>query len=148
MSQIGYRPSGLGRSFLVLLALLATSCQTDSKSQVIGSSGVSQAALRSVQTRAFETTDRDLIFRGIISTLQDLGFVIDKVDADLGTVSATKLSGYQVRMTVTARLLGMTRVAVRASAQYNTEAMSEASPYQQFFSALEKAVFLASNDID
>jgi len=29
--------------------------------------------------------------RTIIATLQDLGFVVDKADADLGSVSATKL---------------------------------------------------------
>lgn len=81
-------------------------------------------------------------------TLQDFGFVADKVDDSLGMVSATKLSGYAMRMTVTIRPRGATQLAVRASAQYNLVAVSDAAPYQQFFSALEKAMFLTANEID
>ena len=59
----------------------------------------SALALRSFQQRAFDTTDREKTLRTVISTLQDLSFVVDKADLELGTVSATKLSGYQLRMT-------------------------------------------------
>ena len=108
----------------------------------------SQVALRAVQTRAFDTTDINRTLRTVIATLQDLGFVVDKADDDLGTVSATKLSGYAMRMTVTVRSRGKSQTAVRASAQYNLSAVSDAKPYQQFFSALEKAMFLKANEVD
>ena len=52
----------------------------------------SQVQLRSIQTRAFDTTDREKTLRTVMATLQDLGFVIDQADSILGTVTATKLN--------------------------------------------------------
>lgn len=110
--------------------------------------GQSAVALRSFQQRAFDTGDVEKTLRTVISTLQDLGFVIDKADLDLGTVSATKLSGYQLRMTVTARPRGSTQVLVRANAQYMDKAIEDPKPYQDFFVALEKAMFLTAHQVD
>jgi len=129
------------------LALGLIACQTDSKQQVLATDR-SQVELRSVQTRAFDTTDKNHTVRTVIATLQDLGFVIDKADEQLGTISATKLAGYAMRMTVTVRPKSSSQTAVRASAQYNLLAVSDAQPYQQFFAALEKAMFLAANEVD
>lgn len=132
---------------LMLVGAGVAACQTDSRDQVMATSS-SQVALRAVQTRAFDTTDRNLTVRNVIATLQDLGFVIDKADQTLGMVSGTKLDGYSMRITVTVRPRGKTQTAVRASAQYNLEAVSAADPYQQFFNALEKAMFLTANEVD
>ena len=65
-----------------------------------------------------------------VSCLKDdmisrLGFVVDKADDDLGTVSATKLDTLLMRMTVTVRLRGKDQTIVRASAQYNLVAVSD-----------------------
>jgi hypothetical protein len=130
----------------VILGVLS-GCQTDSKQQIM-LTDKSQVELRAIETRAFDTTDKPLAVRNIISTLQDLGFVVDKVDDTLGTISGTKLSGYAMRMTVTVRPRGKSQLAVRASAQYNITAVSDPKPYQQFFAALEKAMFLTANDVD
>ena len=108
----------------------------------------SQVQLRSIQTRAFETTDKEKTLRTIMSTLQDLGFVIDKADATLGTVSATKLKYYALRMTVTVRPRGETQLLVRANAQYNVKPVTDPEPYQQFFTSLEKAMFLTAQQAD
>ncbi|MCW3476580.1 hypothetical protein [Limobrevibacterium gyesilva] len=135
------------RVLAALLVLLLAGCMTDSKEQVLAVDKT-QVALRAVQTRAFDTPDRGATFRAVMATLQDLGFVIDKADDALGTVSATKLAGYTLRMTVTVRPQGARRTTVRASGQYNLEAVSDAEPYQQFFAALEKAMFLTANQID
>lgn len=139
------------RIFRAAIALVAgfllVACQTDSRQQIL-STNKSQVELRAVQTRAFETVDRNLTLRTVIATLQDLGFIVDKADETLGAVSATKYSGYSLRMTVTVRPRGSTQTAVRASAQYNLSAVSEAEPYQQFFAALEKAMFLTANEVD
>lgn len=110
--------------------------------------GQSAVALRSFQQRAFDTNEVEKTLRTVISTLQDLSFVIDKADLDLGTVSATKLSGYQVRMTVTVRPRGATQVLVRANAQYMDKAIEDPKPYQDFFVALEKAMFLTAHQVD
>jgi len=83
-----------------------------------------------------------------MSTLQDLGFVIDKADSTLGTVSATKLNYYSLRMTVTVRPRGEKQLLVRANAQYNVQPITDPEPYQKFFTALEKAMFLAAHQAD
>lgn len=140
--SLAYR---IGIPLAVALALAA--CQTDSRQQVLLTTK-SQVELRSVQTRMFDTTERNRTVRTVIATLQDLGFVIDKADEALGTISGTKLSGYVMRMTVTVHPRGQTRTAVRASAQYNLDAVSDAAPYQQFFAALEKAMFLTAHQVD
>ena len=140
-------PVRTGPLLALLLLLALPACQTDSRQQVLFTDR-SQVELRSVQTRVFDTTDRNKTVRTVIATLQDLGFVIDKADEQLGTVSATKLSGYVMRMTVTVHERGTLRTAVRASAQYNLVAVSDAAPYQQFFAALEKAMFLTAHQVD
>jgi len=132
---------------LVSAVLLVTGCQTDSRQQALSTS-VSAVQLRSFQSRAFDTTDQAKTMRTTIATLQDLGFVIDKADATLGTVSATKLNGYALRMTVSVRPRGSTQLLVRGNAQYENVAVEDPQPYQQFFEALEKAMFLTAHEVD
>ena len=62
-------------------------------------------------------------------------------------MSATKLKGYALRMTVTVRPRGNTQMMVRASAQYNLKAVEDPEPYQQFFASLEKAMFLTAHNV-
>ena len=130
---------------LVLVPL--SGCQTDSREQALATSE-SQVALRQIQTRAFDTTDRDRMLRTIIATMQDLSFVVDKADATLGSVSGTKLDGYQLRMTVSVRPRGETQTLVRANAQYNITPVEDPEPYQQFFAALQKSLFLTAHAVD
>jgi hypothetical protein len=134
-------------AFGLISVLALAACQTDSRKQVLASTE-GQLALRQIQTRAFQTTDRDRMLRTVIATLQDLSFVVDKADATLGSVSGTKLDGYQLRMTVTVRPRGETQLLVRANAEYNLEAVDDPEPYQQFFAALEKSAFLTAHNVD
>lgn len=118
-----------------------------SREQILASSK-SQLELRSIQTRAFDTTDREKTLRTVIATLQDLGFVINHADNTLGSVSATKLDNYALRMTVTVRPRGTTQLLVRASAQFNLVQVDNPEPYQQFFAALGRAMFLEAQQVD
>ncbi len=127
--------------------LILSACQADSKQQVLAVTK-SQVELRSFQTRAFDTTDKEKTLRTVMATLQDLSFVLDKADATLGVVSATKLDGYRLRMTVTVRPRGETQLLIRANAQYNIIAVEDPEPYQQFFIALEKSMFLTAHEVD
>ena len=130
-----------------MLIIGGIGCQSSANKQILAT-GDSQVALRQIQTRAFDTTDKQNMLRTSIATLQDLGFVIDKADDELGPVSATKLDGYALRMTVSVRPRGETQLLVRANAQFNEKAVEDPEPYQQFFVALEKALFLEAHEVE
>lgn len=149
--QANHTPVGHGLSvrrcaLACVLAFTLAACEFSPPRPVL--EGESQVQLRSIQTRSFETDDKQQTLRTVIATLQDLGFVIDKADATLGAVSATKLDGYELRMTVTVRPRDPDSLLVRASAQYQMEPIDDPAPYQDFFTALEKSMFLAMHEID
>jgi hypothetical protein len=132
---------------LIILSLVFVGCATTTQERLLDSD-TSQLQLRSIQTRAFDTKDKVKTLRTVIATLQDLDFVIDKADSTLGIVSATKLENYFLRITVTVRPRGETQLLVRANAQYNVEPIKDPKLYQQFFTSLEKAMFLTAHDAD
>lgn len=134
--------------FLAACLTLITSCATTHDSRILGTDN--QVESRSMQTRSFDTSDRTIVIRNVISTLQDLSFVIDKADTELGTVSATRLyKGNKVRMTVTARPSSTKKsTIVRASAQYNLKPIENPKIYQDFFSSLSKSLFLSANAVE
>lgn len=136
------------RTLLVasLAAFFLAGCA--STNQRVLDSDQSQVQLRSIQTRAFDTTDKPKTIRAVIATLQDLGFVLDQADEVLGTVSGTKLKGYELRMTVSVRPGNAGKVLVRASGQYNLQPITDPISYQDFFAALEKAMFLQAQAVD
>ena len=130
--------------------VLLTGCQT-MKERVLDSSadGQTSVELRAIQSRSFDTADKPKTMRTVIATLQDLGFVVDKADLELGSVSATKLSGYALRMTVSVRPGASGKnMIVRANAQYNNMAVTDPKPYQDFFVSLQKSMFLTANNVD
>ena len=130
---------------LVIAVLLSGGCASQNSHVLSGGSAVE---LRSFQTRAFDTTDKHKMMRTTIAVLQDLGFIIDKTDEDLGMVTGTKLSGYQIRMTIIVKPRGEKQLAVRASAIYNNKPIEDPMPYQDFFTALEKGIFLTAHKVD
>jgi len=127
-------------------------CQSNSKDQILLTKK-SAVELRSFQSRAFDTTDRESVLRSAMATLQDLSFVIDKADFTLGSVTGTKFHKdgnrhVALKMTVSVRKRSPTQVLVRANAQYGVEAVEDAGPYQDFFNNLGKAMFLTAHEID
>lgn len=109
----------------------------------------SQVKLRSIQTRAFDTTDKKKMMQTVISTMQDLDFVIDKADLMLGSVTGSKFIGYAVvTMTVIVRPRGEKQLLVRANAQHGIKSVEDPGTYQDFFTALGKAMFLTAHQVD
>jgi hypothetical protein len=127
--------------------LLVAGCQTDARQQILAMDK-SQVALRAIQSKSFDTDNTSLTLRTVIATLQDLGFTVDKVDQELGLVGATKVGNYVIKMTITVRPRGDHQVIVRASAQHNLKAISDALPYQRFFDSLAQALFLEAHDVN
>ena len=137
------------RSFkkITLFFLILICCACAARQRNILEANGSQVRLRSMQSRVYDYTDRNRMLRTIIATLQDLGFVIDDADESLGTVSGTKRSGYSLRITVSIRPRGDMQLIVRSSARYNLQTVEDPEPYQQFFTALSKALFLEAQNI-
>ena len=136
----------MNRSFLSVVCLLGlAACATNNAAITDGGS---QVALRQMQTRQYETLDKRDTLRSIVATLQDLGFVIDKADYELATISATRLQNYTIRMTVTVRKRDGERLIVRASARFNEKPIEDPASYQDFFAALDKAMFLTLHEVD
>jgi hypothetical protein len=134
--------------YMILFPFVALSGCASTASKAFETSE-SQVKLRSMQTRAFDTTDKQKMMQTVISTMQDLEFVIDKADLILGSVSGSKFLGNAVVvMTVTVRSRGEKQLLVRANAQYGIKSVEDPETYQDFFTALEKAIFLTAQQVD
>ena len=131
-------------SALLICASILGGCATTNQ-HVLDTGDETQLQKRSYQSRVFETADKEKDLRAVISTLQDLGFVIDRADLVLGSVSGTKLEGSQIKITVSVRPKGNDRMTVRANAQFNVTPVEDPKQYQDFFSSLEKSLFLSAN---
>jgi len=145
MRSLAYRVLIL--STVVLIGVTFSGCAS-SKQQLLATNE-SQVKLRSIQTRAFETTDKQKMLRTIISTLQDLDFVIDRADLLVGSVTGSKFTANTLlKISVTVRPKEKTQLLVRANAQYGLKSVEDPEPYQDFFNALEKAIFLTAHQVD
>ncbi len=129
----------------VVCAVLLAGCV--SPQDGLNESSQNQVRLRSIQTRSFDSTDKQKIMQSSIATLQDLGFVIDNADYDIGTITATKLSGYQLEMSVSVRPNDQKQMLVRAVARYNQLTIEDPKPYQSFFTSLSKGLFLDAHTV-
>ncbi|MGE5710097.1 MAG: hypothetical protein ACM34B_07900 [Nitrospira sp.] len=90
---------GSAATLAIGLCLLLQGCPTpyelrhqdqwDSREQ-IWLSEESQVKLRAAQSRVFDTTDRRRTLEAIVDTMQDLGFMVEVLDEELGIVSGKK----------------------------------------------------------
>jgi hypothetical protein len=88
----------------------------------------------------------------VVATLQDLGFMIERADATIGVISGTKIDIQMgvyrpLKMTVTVRPRGDTQTLVRASAEFKLHMVTDPKPYQQFFTALQKSMYLDAHEV-
>ena len=127
----------------VLFSLVG--CQTLTE-RAIGSNE-SQLKLRQFQTKKFEGLTKTQALRATVATLQDLEFVIDKADFVLGAVTATKLTHGVIKITIIVRKK-KNGVAIRANARQGRNMISDPKVYQNFFTALDKSIFLVKNKVD
>jgi hypothetical protein len=93
------RAHGSAVTVVVGLCLLLQGCpspyewrhqdQWDSRDQ-IWLSEESQVKLRAAQSRVFQTTDRRRTIEAIVATMQDLGFMVEVLDEEIGIVSGKR----------------------------------------------------------
>jgi hypothetical protein len=138
-----------------MLATLLMSCATQLPvREVIFEDQMTMLQTRSIQSRTFELTDRIKAMRAVISTLQDLDFVIDNADSHVGIITATKMKSFHLHTTVKVNDTDSGRIIVRLqmSAGYPLGRHGYVNPitlaegvYQEFFTSLEKNFFLGSS---
>ena len=122
-------------------------CGCVSTSQSVLGTTNSQVATRNYQSRTFDTSNKQMVLRSVISTMQDLGFIIDRADETLGTVSGTSFKN-DSKMTVSVRPSGKTQMLVRANASANLHEITDPVAYQNFFNALSQSLFLDAHMVD
>lgn len=107
----------------------------------------SQLQLRQYQTKDYSNIDKKNAMKAVISTLQDLDFVLDRVDPTSGTLTATQYTNGVVQVTATLREKGVD-VTVRINATYQGRPLTEPLHYQNLFTQLDKSIFLMQNNVD
>lgn len=134
----------VSRAAAILLMVLLAGCATTNQ-RVLDAGDETQLQKRVYQSRMFETADKEKVLRAVISTLQDLGFVIDRADLLLGSVSGTRFDQFPLKITVSVRPKGSDRMTVRANAQFGVQPVQDPKHYQDFFASLEKSLFLTAH---
>ena len=138
--------SRLRQHWALLGLLVVGGCAVTTPMNVTGAG--TQLETRQIQTREYDTLDKAMTMRSVIATLQDLGFTIDQADAELGTITATRLHKYTMRMTVTVVKKEGNRISVRTNARIGENPVTDAATYQDFFVVLDKAMFLTQHKVD
>jgi len=134
------------KTLIITLAFISlVGCQTLSQ-QATGGGGT-QLQTRQLQTKNVEDITKTQALRASIATLQDLEFVIDKADFVLGSVTATKLTYGIIKITVIVRKTKR-GVTIRANARQGKNPLADPLVYQNFFTALDKSIFLVKNKIN
>lgn len=137
-----YRVGGI-----VAIAILVTvlGCAAPQPSADLLAPTEAQMKIRSVQTRSFDLKDRQVAMRGVISALQDLGFIIERANEPMGLVTAARFAEPNfydvVGVTVTVRHEAEGRMMIRANAIYNNKPIEDPKVYQNFFATLERSLF-------
>lgn len=136
-----------------------------------------QLELRGYQTREYDTQDIRLVMKAMVNVLQDMGFIINNADTQLGLLSANKMTDIthskkeikraqkkdellsktlvldctanvsafgkqsRVRVNFQQRVLGTNGATMSASP------ITDAAFYQQFFSQVDKGIFLQQEGV-
>ncbi|MFW6154353.1 MAG: hypothetical protein ACOC95_03960 [Planctomycetota bacterium] len=139
----------LFRITIFSLATLSLACSRRAEPSELLQLNESQMKIRSYQTRTFDIADRDRVLRCIMVSLQDLDFVLERANGPMGMVTAGKFErGGVMEMTVVVRAKGEKQTEVRANALFNTRPVEDPKAYQNFFTVLQRSLFVAGPSSD
>ncbi len=132
---------------ILVVSLLIQGCGRQRKPpEELLSLSESQMKIRSFQTRVFDIQDQNKALRGVVASLQDLGFIIERANSPMGLVTAGKFGvggkGF-VELTVTVRAKGKQQTEIRVNALHNTKPIDDPKVYQRFFTAVERSLFIS-----
>ena len=139
----------VGGIIAVVVLVIMQGCAAPQPSPDLLAPTEAQMKIRSVQTRSFDITDRQMAMRGVMAALQDLGFIIERANEPLGLVTAARFAEPNfydvVGVTVTVRSEAEGRMMIRANAIYNNKPIEDPKVYQNFFATLERSLFVTKN---
>ncbi|MBQ8784805.1 MAG: hypothetical protein IJZ59_02035 [Alphaproteobacteria bacterium] len=131
---------------LTITMILGLTACASTHQDVLGMSQT-QVQMRNYQSRYFDTNNKAMVLRAVISTMQDLGFIIDKADEKLGTISGTSFT-HSSKLTASVRAINPKQIVVRINAQSGLEAIEDPMAYQNFFNALGQSLFLEAHEVE
>ncbi|WP_052402001.1 hypothetical protein [Muricoccus aerilatus] len=99
--------------YIVLLPPLLLGACAGQPERRFQASDKSAVEMRAMQARVIEG-DAPTVTRGVVATLQDLGYRINKAEPAAGSITATKLE--RLRLTTVVRPVSNNQAAVRANA--------------------------------
>ena len=135
-------------ALIVSSSIFLSACTTEHYAALESDSQQSQVQKRDYQSRIFDTGDKIKVMQSVVATLQDLNFVVNKADTELGMVSATKFEhNLEYKMTVLVRARGKEQIVVRANASSGVKPIEDPKAFQNFFKSLAQAMFLDAKDI-
>jgi len=134
---------------ILVLSVLLQSCVSGPKKPPENLLALTEAQLkiRSYQTKVFEVDDQMKAVRGVVQALQDLGFIVERVNGPMGMVTAGKFAGSGrsgfVELTVIVRAKGEVRTEIRVNALFNTAPIEDPKIYQNFFRVVQRSLFVS-----
>lgn len=144
----------------MLLIGLAGACAPTPEQQgaALSRGGEAAGAARARETRRFDTSDEAQVLRAAIGALQDSGFTIEETQPAAGVVTASKLTGAQIRAQVVVRrqpnrdatLVRVTFQSVipRPGAMLDWGTiLDDPLLYRDFFERISQSLFLTANEI-
>ena len=132
---------------IILFTFVLQACSTGSTKppENLLSLSEAQMKIRSYQTRVFDISDEEKSLHAVVSSLMDLGFIVERVNVPMGIVTAAKFAGAGyvafVETTVVVRPKGETQMEIRANALFNSKPIEDPKVYQNFFATLQKSLF-------
>jgi hypothetical protein len=111
-------------------------------------------AQRELETRRFHTSNELMLLRACLMILQDEGFQLDEMEADLGVIAATRPGTPMTSVSLVSRSAGreVPRVAVRVTFHGGSQAaprsgsrLTSPTVYQEFFTRISRAVSLEAH---
>lgn len=134
------------KAIIIISITFITGCFAHNSAYVLGTNQ-SQVEMRNYQSRAFDTNDKAIVMRAIVSTMQDLGFIINQADDKIGTISGSSFANMSV-LTVTIRQINQNRLIVRVIAQHNRRLIEDPIAYKNFFTSLSQSLFLEAHEVE
>ncbi len=130
---------------LLILLLFMTSCAHNPSHTSDGTK--SQVEIRNYQARMYETNSKEKIMNAVISTMLDLGFIIEKADDELGVITGLS-SLNNSKVTISIRKSSSNNIIVRLNAQHNNKPIEDPMAYNNFFNSLSQSLFLQAHEVE